>query len=161
MLPILLAAFDGKQNPARLIAEQIQTECHKCILPNDKEQSVQLLLETIRQTSAVCVVALGQKPGVRDKIAVEPSAKLQEHRLHTPLDCTVTAEILRACGYEAYVSRGCGSSYCNHLYYACLAEGINGIFLHTPTLTHISDLNAIIGAIDGYLQQIGSVPCAL
>ena len=130
MLPILLTAFEGQQNASRAVLEGIQTDCHKCILPNHKADAAALLLHTIHTTSAACVIMLGQKPRIKDKIAIEPVAVTADICLHTPMDCTVTKELLNAAGYAAYISDGCGNSYCNHVYYACLSEGINGIFLH-------------------------------
>ena len=77
-------------------------------------------METIREVNAVCVVLLGQKPCIKEKIAVEPTAERNGEILHTTLDVTVTAEKIKENGYSAYISKGCGNSYCNHIYYECL-----------------------------------------
>ena len=161
MKNIILAGFDGNNNPARVITEKADIPCTKLILPNDKEKSAKLLLETIKETNAVCVIMLGQKPLIKDKIAVESTAKRGGDILHTALDCTVTVEKLRESGYSAYISHRCGTSYCNHIYYECLNSGANGIFLHVPTLSNISDINIITKAIECYINELGSVPCAL
>ncbi len=161
MKNIILAGFDGGNNPARIITEGAEINCTKLILPNDKDKSAELLLEAVKKANAVCVVMLGQKPCIREKIAVEPSAGRDGEILRTPLDCTVTAEIIRANGYNAYISRGCGNSYCNHIYYECLKNGINGIFLHVPVISNIPDMEKITKAVEGYVKNLGNVPAML
>lgn len=159
MKNVILAGFDGKENSARIITERADTDCTKLILPNDRKKSAELLLKTIKETNAVCVVMLGQKPRIKAKIAVEPTAERDGSVLHTPLDCTVTAEKISDNGYDAYISKGCGNSLCNHIYYECLANGTNGIFLHIPTIDNIPDMNGITRAVEGYLRELDSVPC--
>lgn len=161
MNTVLLAGFDGKNNPARLVTQRVELPCRKLILPNDKESSVRLLLEEIRRTETGVVVMLGQKPCIKDKIAVEPAACLCGETLRTSLDVTVSAQLIRQSGYPAYISRGCGNSYCNHIYYHCLKSGVNCIFLHIPMWVNISDIGALTKAIEGYISGIAGVPAAL
>lgn len=161
MKNIILAGFDGRNNPARTVTEKAELDCTKLILPNDKEKSAELLLETIQEVNAVCVIILGQKPCIKDKIAVEPTAEGCGNTLHTSFDVTVTAEKLKANGYNAYISKGCGNSYCNHIYYECLQSGTNCIFLHIPQMKNISDINALTKAVEGYIRELGSVPSML
>ena len=158
---IILAGFDGRNNPARTVTEKAKLPCTKLILPNDKEKAAELLLETMDKTKAVCVVILGQKPCIKDKIAVEPTAERCGNVLHTSLDVTVTAEKIRGNGYDAYISKGCGNSYCNHVYYACLESGVNCILLHIPQMKNISDISALTKAVEGYIGELGSVPSVL
>lgn len=160
-MSIILAGFDGKNNSARIITERVGFPCEKLILPNDKEQSAELLLGRIKEKGMACAVLLGQKPMIKDKISVEPTAQKDGGKLHTPMDCTVTAEIIKSFGCKAYISKGCGNSYCNNIYFECLKNGINCIFLHIPTLDNISDIDIIIKAVEGYLSEIGRVPCML
>ncbi len=161
MTNIILAGFDGRNNPARTITEKAELNCTKLILPNDKEKSAELLLETIRRVNAVCVVMLGQKPCIKDKMAVEPTAERCGNILHTSLDVTVTVEKLKANGCNAYISKGCGNSFCNHIYYECLQSGVNCIFLHIPQMKNIFDINALTKAVEGYIKELGSVPSML
>ncbi|MBQ8903217.1 MAG: hypothetical protein IJY73_02820 [Oscillospiraceae bacterium] len=161
MKNIILAGFDGRDNPARTVTEKAELDCTKLILPNDKEKSAELLLETIHRVNAVCVIILGQKPCIKDKIAVEPTSEGCGNTLHTSLDVTVTAEKLKANGYNAYISKGCGNSYCNHIYYECLQSGTNCIFLHIPQMKNISDINTLTKAVEGYIRELGSVPSML
>lgn len=161
MKNIILAGFDGRNNPARIITERAELDCTKLILPNNKEKSAELLLDTIRKANAVCVVMLGQKPAIKGKIAVESTAERCGNILHTPLDCTVTVQKIKESGYNAYISKGCGTSYCNHIYYECLQSGTPCIFLHVPTMNNIPDMTAIAKAVEGYMERLEGVPCAL
>ena len=161
MKNIILAGFDGKNNPARIITEKAALDCTKVILPNDKVKASELLVETIREVNAVCVVLLGQKPCIKEKIAVEPTAERNGEILHTTLDVTVTAEKIKENGYSAYISKGCGNSYCNHIYYECLKSGTNCIFLHVHTINNVSDINALTKSVEYYIKALGAVPVAL
>lgn len=158
---VILAGFDGKCNPARIITERVSCGCRKLILPNDKVKSAELLLNEINSAETGVVILLGQKPCIRDKIAVEPTAALCGETLHTSLDVTVTAELIKQSGYAAYISRGCGTSYCNHIYFQCLKSGVNCIFLHVPTMDNISDIKAITKAIECFVNGIAGVPAML
>ncbi|MBE6900941.1 MAG: hypothetical protein E7478_00545 [Ruminococcaceae bacterium] len=158
---VLLAGFDGKNNSARVITERISSDCRKLILPNDRSKSSELLMNEINSAETGVVILLGQKPCIKDKIAVEPTAALCGETLHTTLDVTVTAQLIRQSGYAAYISRGCGTSYCNHIYFQCLKSGVNCIFLHVPTMDNISDIKALTKAIEGFVNGIAGVPAML
>ena len=158
---VILAGFDGKNNPARMITENANVPCRKVMLPNDRAQSVNALFSEIDSADTSVVVILGQKPCIRNKIAVEPSASCGCETLRTPMDVTVSAELIRENGYAAYISKGCGNSYCNHIYFECLKRGVCCIFLHVPTLNNISDIKALTRAIEGYVNGIAGIPCAL
>lgn len=161
MEQVILAGFDGKKNPARMIVEGVKVPCNKLILPNDRDKSAQLLLDEIERISAVCVVMLGQKPGIIGRIAVEPAAKGSGHVLRTSMDCASSVNLIKSKGYEAYISKGCGNSYCNHIYYECLKTGVNCIFLHVPVFENIPDMSAIISVVEGYIEGLSGVPAML
>ncbi len=158
---VILAGFDGKNNPARMITEKANVPCRKVILPNDREQSVKVLFDEIERADTSVVVMLGQKPCIKDKISVEPKAKRGCETLCTLMDVTVSAQLIKENGYSAYISKGCGTSYCSHIYFECLKRGVCCIFLHVPTLNNISDLGTITRAIEGYINGIAGVPCKL
>ncbi len=158
---IILAGFDGKDNPAKLITELADIPCRKLLLPNDKQHSVELLMSEIHREETGCVVFLGQKPVIKNKISVERCAKKNGKKLYTPLDVTVSAQLIRDNGYAAYISENCGNSCCNHIYGICLENGINCIFLHVPYLKNINDINDIRKAVEGFLNGLAGIPCAL
>ncbi len=158
---VILMGFDGKNNPARIVTEKADVPCRKVIVPNDREQSVKALFDEIDRFDTSVVIMLGQKPCIKDKISVEPTAKCGDRALHTAMDVTVSAGLLRENGYKAYISKGCGNSYCNHIYRKCLERGVCCIFLHIPTLDNISDIDALTKAIEGYINGIAGIPCML
>ena len=158
---IILTGFEGKNNPSQTIVEKISLPCRKLILPNDCDSATKLLQDEIDRAETGVVIMLGQKPCIKDKIAVEPCACLNGETLRTALDVTVSAELIRKRGYSAYISRGCGNSYCNHVYYHCLKSSVNCIFLHIPTAYNISDPAALTAAVEGYINGIAGVPAAL
>lgn len=158
---VILTGFDGVNNSSRIAVEMADLSCRKLILPNDKLKAAKILLEEIEKTSAVCVVMLGQKPNIADKIAIEPMARGEKDVLKTNLDVTVSAELIKSLGYNAYISKGCGNSYCNHIYYNCLLSGTNCIFLHIPTLSNISDISELVKAIEGYIKVLSGIPAVL
>ena len=155
---ILLTGFEGKNNSSDMIIEKVSTPCRKLILPDDKEKSAELLHKTLGDKGITCVVMLGQKPCIKRKIAVEPEAGRNGDVLHTSMDCTVCVEKIRALGYDAYISRGCGNSYCNNIYYECLGTGVNCIFLHVPTMDNIPDKKEIVKVIEKFLDEISGIP---
>lgn len=158
---ILLTGFDGENNSARIIAEKISIPCRKLILPNDKTKSVELLHKTLEDKDICCVIMLGQKTVIKDKIAVEPIAKRGENILHTSLDVTACVKLLENSGYNGYISKGAGNSYCNNIYYECLETGVNCLFLHVPTEENISDIEKITGAIERFLNGISTIPATI
>ena len=161
MRELILAGFDGNNNPARTVTEKVNCDCRKIILPNNREEAASMLLSEISRESTACVVMLGQKPCIRDKAAVEPCASLCGETLRTNMDVTVIRDMIRDSGYNAYISRGCGNSYCNHVYFECLKSGVNCVFLHVPCADNISDMSALIRAIEELLNNIAAVPAAL
>ncbi len=158
---IILAGFDGKDSPARIITQSADVSCRRIILPNDMEKSVKLLFDEIQRAETSAVILLGQKPCITDKIAVEPVARRGGEALHTRMDVTVCAELIRENGFGAYISRGCGTSYCNHIYFECLSRGVCCVFLHVPVLQNITDIGAAAQAVSGLVNGIAGVPCML
>ena len=79
MSQFILAAFDGVNNTSRLVMERVDIDTNpKLLLPNDKQKSVEVLTAAVMEHQPACVILMGQKPVIRNKIAVETSAK------HTP-----------------------------------------------------------------------------
>lgn len=162
MSQFILAAFDGAQNTSRIVMECLDTFPNpKVLLPNDKEKSVQVLTAAVREHQPACIVLLGQRPVIKDKIAVETSAKLCGDIRSTNMDVSVTAELIRSTGYGAYISQGCGTSYCNHIYYHALGMGVNTVFLHVPYKKNISDMKALVRAVQAVTDGLAGVPAML
>ncbi len=162
MSGFIVAAFDGAQNISRIVMESIDTYPNrKLLLPNDKQRSVELLTAAVREHSPACVVLLGQKPVIRDKIAVESSAKLCGEVRHTNMDVTVLTELIKGTGYGAYISESCGTSYCNNIYWHALGMGINTVFLHVPCKKNVGDIKALVKAVQAVTDGLAGVPALL
>lgn len=161
MRELILAGFDGNNNPSRTIVENVKCGCRKLILPNDREKSAELLLKEIEKESTACIVIIGQKPQICGKIAVERQAKRCGEVLRTSLDVTSAAELIKESGYPAYISQSCGNSYCNHIYFEALKTGVNSIFLHVPYMKNIPDMGALCSAVEGFVNGIAGVPAML
>ena len=113
MSQFIVAAFDGAENSSRIVLERLEigSEC-KLLLPNDKQKSAEVLAAAVqKQHDPACVILMGQKPVIRDKIAVETTAVLCCEERRTNMDATTVAEIIRGADYDAYISGGCGTSY--------------------------------------------------
>lgn len=158
---ILLTGFEGRDNPSRIITEGVSIPCRKLILPNDKEKSAEQLHKALEDKSIACVVMLGQKSLIKDKIAVEPYARRNGSVLHTPMDVGVCCGLLKESGYDAYISKGAGNSYCSNIYYECLETGVNCVFLHVPSINNISDMKKIIGVVEKFAEGISGIPAIL
>ncbi len=161
MKNVILTAFDGENSSSGLLIGKISADCTKLLLPCDKRKSAELLKAKIEETGAVCVIMTGQKPNVKEKIAVEASAMYSGEKLHTVMDCTTTVRLIRENGYNAYISKGSGNSLCNYLYAECLMAGINCIFLNIPTADRISDTDKLCTAVEGYINSLSNVPAML
>ncbi len=158
----ILAAFDGATNISRMVTERldIPSDC-RMLLTDDRCRSVEILSAAIKKHEPACIVLLGQKPVISDKIAVEASAKLCGEVRRTNMDVTTVAELIKSTGYKAYISDGCGTSYCNHIYWHALGAGVNAVFLHVPCKKNVSDINALVKAVEAVLEGLAGVPAML
>lgn len=162
MSQFILAAFDGVNNTSRLVMERVDIDTNpKLLLPNDKQKSVEVLTAAVMEHEPACVILLGQKPVIRNKIAVETSAKLCGEVCHTNMDATTITELIKGTGYGAYISDGCGTSYCNNIYYHALGMGVNTAFLHVPCKKNVTDMNALVKAVQAVMDGLAGVPAML
>ncbi len=145
---VLFAGFDGSDNPARAVVKAVEAPCRRVILPNDKGRSAQLLNDEITRYQPDIVLMTGQKPVIRDKISVELSARAAGETLTTALDCGAIRDFVLSCGYGCYISKNCGTSYCNHIYAECLKSFPRGLFVHIPYGKNISDLPKLVRVFD-------------
>ncbi len=162
MSQFIVAAFDGAENSSRMVMERLDvcSEC-KLLLPNDKQKSAEVLAAAVQKHDPACVILMGQKPVIRDKIAVETTAELCREERHTKMDAATVEDIIRGTGYGAYISCGCGTSYCNNIYWHALGMGMNTIFLHVPSKKNISDMNALVKAVQAVMDGLAGVPAML
>ncbi len=161
MRELILAAFDGDNNPSRLLLERVQVNCRRLLLPNDREKSVEVLNQAVASEPAFCIIMLGQRQRICDKIAVEPSAAMGGEERRTSMDVSTVRRLIKETGYNAYISRGCGNSCCNYAYYHALGMGVNAVFLHIPCSGNISDMDRLAAAVENVVNNVASVPALL
>lgn len=162
MSQFILAAFDGAENTSRIVIECVETYPNrKVLLPNDKLKSVEVLTAAIKRYEPACVILMGQRPVVCNKIAVEKSAKLCGEVRSTNMDVASITELIKGSGYDAYISGSCGTSYCNHIYWHALGMGVNTVFLHVPYKKNVSDINALVKAVQAVTDGLAGVPALL
>ncbi len=162
MSRFILAAFDGVNNTSRIVVERVDIDTNpKLILPNDRQKSVEVLAAAVKEHEPACVILLGQKPVICNKIAVETSAKLCGEVRHTNMDATTITELIKGTGYGAYISDGCGTSYCNNIYHHVLGMGVNAVFLHVPCKKNVTDINALVKAVQAVTDGLAGVPAML
>ncbi len=162
MSQFILAAFDGAENTSRIVMERvdIHPDC-KLLLLNDKQKSVEVLTAGVKEHEPACVILLGQKPVICNKIAVESTAKLCGEVRSTNMDVATVTELIKSTGYGAYVSGSCGTSYCNHIYWHALGMGVNTVFLHVPCKKNVCDMNALVKAVQAVTDGLAGVPAML
>lgn len=156
MNKILFAGFDGIDNPARELIGTISAHCRLIILPNDKTASTELLKAETARFQPDIVLMTGQKPAIKDKVSVELCAKSSGETLTTALDCVVVRDFILSRGYTCYISKNCGTSYCNHIYAECLKVFPRGLFIHIPFIKNITDfaqLKSVFEQLVNHLNQ--------
>ena len=152
MEQVVLAGFDGTDNPARLLVECVSAPCRKVILPNDNALSAALMRDEIARRPLTAIMT-GQKPSIRSKIAVERFARVDSEIFKTDIDCGKIVRFFRGNGYDAYLSSGAGNSYCNAVYAEVLKIYPHGLFLHIPTMENISDFEELVKAFDKFIRE--------
>lgn len=156
MNKILFAGFDGIDNPARELIGTISAPCRLIILPNDKTASAELLKAETARFQPDIVLMTGQKPVIKDKVSVELCTKSSGETLTTALDCAAVRDFILSRGYACYISKNCGTSYCNHIYAECLKVFPRGLFIHIPFKKNITDfakLKSVFEQLVNHLNQ--------
>ncbi len=161
MRELILAAFDGENNSSRIVLEQARVSCRKLLLPNGKEKAVEALREAVSSEPTFCVIILGERSRICDKIAVEPSAGLCGDIRRTSMDVSTVRRLIREMDCDAYISRGCGNGRDSYVYYHALGMGVNAVLLHIPSAKNISDMNVLVKAVENVVNNAAAIPALL
>ena len=157
MNSILLAGFSGTS--AQYLVEQSK-ECDALLLPNDKVLDSQLLISKLQNNKYDIVVAIGQKPNLKNKVCIEVTARCGENALESTLDCKVLVQCFSKFGLQAKLSFNAGTSFCNALYYNVLRHNedhkkmVGMVFVHIPFIKNISDPKAFSESFFQCLYQL-------
>ena len=78
------------------------------LLPSDKKKDAQLLISEISSGKYDYIFSFGQKPGIKDKVYIETTARNQGDALETGFDCGRLADALRdvLCKQSSRTMRG-------------------------------------------------------
>ncbi|MBQ8780734.1 MAG: hypothetical protein IJZ72_03575 [Oscillospiraceae bacterium] len=142
-MKILLTAF--KNTSSEKLIGYFDEGFAKLILENDKRKSEQQLKNALEKDAYSVVLSFGQRPVMKNKLAIETCAKDGERIICTDFDCDDLKNTLAACGIEAKLSSNAGTSFCNNIYRFGL-EYLNTfetqmVFVHMPFEKNISDFD--------------------
>lgn len=176
----LVAAFKGKTNSSKLFLDEL-TPDFKLYLDNDKEKSCLQLERAIKADEFGCIILLGQKPLLKDKISIELVARkgiddclkdeknirqlaIENEReireLQTNFDYVWLQKLLFGCNIDFVLSKKAGNSYCNHIYSFALSklENVQAypkiIFLHLPQMKNFFSFDKMVKGFSEILNII-------
>lgn len=146
MTKILYAGFEGVNNCSKRVLDGLG-DCEKVYLENDKVKSVvQLSARLATNLYDYCII-LGQKPVMRNKIAIELQAKEGNKTEKTVFDYNKIMQYFVRFGIDCYLSKNAGNSYCNNIYYQSLVLIKNNnlktkvVFVHIPYKNNFADFD--------------------
>ncbi|BCN29097.1 C15 family peptidase [Anaeromicropila herbilytica] len=154
-MKLLVACFGGSDNGAYHILQKMKNYCNKLILENDKEQSCIQLKQAVDKTNYNKVVILGQKPLIKDKYCIETKGRCLDRQIKTHFKYEELVRIFEECNVCYKISDNAGTSYCNHIYYWALEQlkDKEVLFLHTPYLKNITNVENMARVIDDYVRK--------
>ena len=162
-MKILIAGFEGKNNSARILLDNIKKKGNLDILylKNDYEISGNQIEEKLLQLYNY-VLIFGQKPNTKD-IYLENNAILDGTKLVTDYYYAVLKENLESNNYKVITSNDAGNYYCNNVFCRALRfkEQHNlkskiG-FVHIPTIENIQDIKDLSNVILDYIKNLSDI----
>lgn len=128
--------------------------CDKIYLKNDKFKSVEQIVNTLAKNEYDYCIILGQKPIIKNKIAIELQAKNNEEIEKTNFEISKLFEIFKDIGINYYLSQKAGTSYCNNIYYKTLSFikrnnlKTKAVFIHVPYKSKFADFDIFCKVIE-------------
>ncbi len=141
---ILIAAFEGTS--AEVLTEGSSFDT--LLLPSDKIRDSELLFSEMQSRSYDLVIAIGQKPVIKNKVYIETAARMNGVVYETDFDCGRLKGLFEEQGIAAKISRNAGTSYCNSIYWHGMSyikeRGLAAkiVFVHVPFEKNIYDMDA-------------------
>ena len=130
------------------------------LLPSDKKKDAQLLISEISSGKYDYIFSFGQKPGIKDKVYIETTARNQGDALETGFDCGRLADALRGCFMQAKLSDHAGTSFCNHLYWSGLEYirynrmDVKMVFVHIPMRKNILEFGEFSRGVRSAVERV-------
>lgn len=162
-MKILIAGFEGNDNSAKILLDDIKQKCKEDIiyLENDFEVSSNQIEERLLQNYDY-VLIFGQKPNTKN-IHLENNAVLNEIKLVTDYYYGVLKEKLEQNNYKVVSSSDAGNYLCNNVFFRALNFKQNNnlkskiAFIHIPTINNIDDINHLTSVILNYINTLSDV----
>ena len=158
-MKILITGFEGNNNSAKILLDNIKEKCKQDILylKNDFEVSSNQIEEKMLQN-----YDFSQKPNTRN-IYLENNAVLEETKLETDDYYGVLKEKLESNNYKVISSCDAGNYLCNNVFFKALEfKQINNLktkiaFIHIPTIDNIEDIKHLANTILDYINILSDV----
>lgn len=159
-MKILIAGFEGNDNSAKILLDNIKKECNQDILylENDFEISANQIEKKMLQ-SYDYVLIFGQKLNTKN-IYLENNAVLGKTKLETDYYYDVLKENLENNNYKVVSSCDAGNYLCNNVFFRALNfKEKNNLkskvgFVHIPTTDNIKDIKNLESTILNYINSL-------
>ena len=138
----LLTAFTGTSS--ELLIKEV-TKCDTLFLTNDKIKNSANLIELLSNKKYEYVIALGQRPNIKNKVHIETTARKGEFSIRTKCNCEKLRELFINNGVDAKISHNAGTSFCNEIYWNGLKYidenklDTKMVFIHVPFMKNIEE----------------------
>lgn len=161
-MKILISGFEGNDNSAKILLDNIKEECKQDILylKNDFEVSSNQIEEKLLQNYDY-VLIFGQKPNTKS-IYLENNAILENTKLETDYYYGVLKEKLECNNYKVVSSCDAGNYLCNNVFFRALNfKHSNNLkakiaFIHIPTIDNIEDIKYLASIILNYINTLSN-----
>lgn len=162
-MKILIAGFEGEDNSAKILLDEIQQESNNDILylKNDFEMSGKQIQQKLLQKYDY-VLIFGQKPNTKN-IYLENNATLNEIKLITDYYYGVLKKELESNDYKVVNSCNAGNYLCNNVFFRALSfKQTNNLktkiaFIHIPTIDNIEDIKQLSRITLNYIKTLTDI----
>lgn len=162
-MKILIAGFEGEDNSAKILLDNMKEECNQdtLYLENDFEVSSNQIEEKLLQNYDY-VLIFGQKPNTKS-IYLENNAFLYGTKLETDFYYGVLKQNLESNNYKVISSCDAGNYLCNNVFFRALNfKQTNNLktkiaFIHIPTIDNIDNIKLLASTILNYINTLSDV----
>ncbi len=163
-MKILIAGFNGKENSAKILLDNLKKENNKDILylENDFKTSERQIENKMLETHYDYVLIFGEKPNT-ENICLETTATLENIKFETDYYYGVLKETLEDNNYKVIISNDAGNYLCNNIFFDTLRfKQKNNLkskiaFIHIPTIDNVDDMKRFSNIISEYLKTLSDV----
>ena len=154
---VLLTAFRGSSSEQLI---KYAKGFDILILPNDKVNDSEKLINKITECTYDYVFGFGQRPNIKNKVHIETTARNEITSVETDFNCVQLQKIFASNEITAKISHNAGTSYCNCLYYNGLLYLQKNnlytkmVFIHIPYLKNIDDTDSFFTKIIETISRI-------